>query len=49
MIQCRDYKTFSEQLFRIQVDKELVKIDLNNAELAQFHGEFLSALNNILP
>ena len=32
-IQCRNYKTFNEQLFKIELDKELAKIDLNNAEL----------------
>ena len=41
----RNYKTFNEQLFRIELDKELAKIDLNNAELAEFHDEFLSVLN----
>ena len=41
VIQYRNYKTFNEQLFRIELDKELAKIDLNNAELAEFHNEFL--------
>ena len=31
MIQHRIYKTFNEQLFRIKLDKELAKTDLNNA------------------
>ena len=34
IIQYRNYKTFNEQLFRIELDKELAKINLNNAELA---------------
>ena len=33
IIQCRNYKTFNEQLFKIELDKELAKTDLNNAEL----------------
>ena len=49
IIQCRDYRTFNEQLFRIELDKELAKIDLNNAELAEFHNEFLSVLNKHAP
>ena len=32
IIQYRNYKTFNEQLFRIELDKELAKIDLSNAE-----------------
>ena len=40
IIQYRNYKTFNEQLYRIEPDKELEKIDLNNAELAEFHNEF---------
>ena len=44
-IQYRNYKTFKEQLFRIELDKESAEIDLNNAELAEFHNEFLSVLN----
>ena len=42
IIQHRNYKTFNEQLFRIELDKELAKIDLNNVELAEFHNKFLS-------
>ena len=49
IIQYRNYKTFNEQLFRIELDKELAKIDLNNAELAEFHNEFLSVLNKHAP
>ena len=45
IIQYRNYKTFKEQLFRIELDKELEKIYLNNAELAEFHNEFLSGLD----
>ena len=49
IIQCRDYKTFNEQLFRIELDKELAKIDLNNIELAEFRNEFLSVLKKHAP
>ena len=41
IIQYRNYKTFNEQLFRIELKKELAKVDLNNAELAKFHNELL--------
>ena len=49
IIHYRNYKTFKEQLFRIELDKELEKIDLNNAELAEFHNELLSVLNKHAP
>ena len=49
IIQYRNYKTFNEQLFRIELGKELAKIDLNNAESAKFHNEFLSVLNKHAP
>ena len=45
IIQYRNHKTLSEQLFRIELDKELAKIDLNNDELVEFHNEFLSVFN----
>ena len=48
-IQQRNYKPFNEQLFRIELDKELAKTDLNNVELAEFHNEFLSMLNKHAP
>ena len=49
IIQCRNYKTFKDQLFRIELDKELAKTDLNNAELAEFYKEFLSVLKKHSP
>ena len=49
IIQHRNYKTFNKQLLRIKLDKELAKIDLNNAELAEFPNEFLSVLNKHAP
>ena len=45
----RNYKTFNEELFSIELDKELAKIDLNNAELAEFHNKFLSVLSKHVP
>ena len=48
-IQYRNYKTFNKQLFRIELDKELAKIDLNNAELTEFYNEFISVLKKHAP
>ena len=49
IIQCRNYKTFNEQLFRIELDKELAKTDLSKAELAEFRNEFAPVLNKHAP
>ena len=40
VIQCRNYKAFNKQLFRIEMGNKLATIDLNNAHLAEFHDEF---------
>ena len=40
VIQCRNYKAFNKQLFRIEIGNKLATIDLNNANLAEFHDEF---------
>ena len=45
----RNCKTFNEQSFRTELHKELAKIGLNNAELAEFQDEFLSVLNKYAP
>ena len=45
IIQYRNNKTFNQQLFRTELNKQLGKIDLNNAELAEFLDEFLSVIN----
>ena len=46
----RNYKTFKEQLFRIeQLDKELAKGDVNNTELAEFHNELAEFHNEHTP
>ena len=49
IIQYRNYKTFNEQLFVIELDNELPNIDLNNAELVEFHNQFLSVLDKHAP
>ena len=49
IIQYRNYKTFNEQFFRTELDKELVKIGLNNAELAKFHNDSYQCSTNMLP
>ena len=49
IIQYRNYKTFNEQLFRIELDKELAKIDLNDVDSAELHNQFLSVLNKHAP
>ena len=49
IIQYRNYKTFNEQLFRIDADKDLTKSDLNNAELTEFHNEFLLVFKKHAP
>ena len=49
IIQYRNYKAFNEQLLTHELDKELAKIDLNNAQLAEFHKDFLSVLNKHAP
>ena len=49
IIQNRNYKTFNEPLFIIELDKELAKMDLNNAELTKFHNKFLPELNKHAP
>ena len=49
IIQYRNYKTFNEQLFRTDADKDLTKSDLNNAELTEFHNEFLLVFKKHAP
>ena len=41
IIQYKNYKTFNEKIFRTELEKESVKTDLNNAELAEFPIKFL--------
>lgn len=49
IIYYRNYKAFTEQLFRIEMEKELGKIDFNNTQLAEFHDDFLSLINKHAP
>ena len=49
IIQYRNNKTFNQQLFRTELNKQLGKIDLNNGELAELLDEFLSVINKHAP
>ena len=49
IIQYRNNKTFNQQLFRTELNKQLGKIDLNNGELAELLDEFLSVINKHTP
>ena len=44
IIQYRSYKNFDNQVFQRELNSELLKIDLNNAELSEFTEIFLSVL-----
>ena len=45
IIQYRSYKNFDNQIFQRELNSELLKIDLNNADLSQFTEIFLSILD----
>ena len=45
IIQYRDYKNFDNQVSQRELNSELLKIDLNNAELSEFTEIFLSILD----
>ena len=49
IFQCRNYKTFNEESFKKELNRELTLIDLNNAELADFQDIYLSVLNKHAP
>ena len=49
MFQYRNYKTFNEESFKNELNRELTLIDLNNAELADFQDIYLSVLNKHAP
>ena len=40
IIQYRNYKHFHEQSFDFELNSELLKIDINNAELKKFNEPF---------
>ena len=48
-IQSRNYKYFHEQSFNFELNNELVKIDINNAELKEFSKIFLKVLDKHAP
>ena len=49
IIQYRGYKNFDNQVFQRELNSELLKIDLNNAELSEFTEIFLSILDKYAP
>ena len=49
IIQYRSYKNFDNQVFQRELNSELLKIDLNNAELSEFTEIFLSILDKYAP
>ena len=48
-IQYRSYKNFDNQVFQRELNSELLKIDLDNAELSEFSEIFLSILDKYTP
>ena len=48
-IQYRHYKHFHEQSFNSELSNELMKIDINNAELKEFNEIFLKVLDKHAP
>ena len=49
IIQYRSYKNFDNQVFQRELNSELLKIDLNNADLSEFTEIFLSMLDKHTP
>ena len=49
IIQYRSYKNFDNQVFQRELNRKLLKIDLNNAELSEFTKIFLSILYKHAP
>ena len=45
IIQYRTYKNFDIQVFQRELNSELLKIDLNNADLSEFTEIFLPILD----
>ena len=48
-IQYRNYKRFHEQSFILELNNELLKININNAELKEFNEIFLKVLDKHAP
>ena len=42
IIHYRNYKTFNANLFKEELNNELLNIDINNAELVEFTSSFIS-------
>ena len=49
IIQYRSYKNFYSQVYQRELNSELLKIDLNKAELTEFTELFLSILDKHAP
>ena len=49
IIQCGGYKNFHNQVFQGGLNSELLKIDLDNADLSEFTEMFLSILEKHAP
>ena len=49
IIQYRSYKNFDNQVFQRELNSELLKIDLNNADLSEFTEIFLSIFDKHAP
>ena len=49
IIQYRSYKNIDNQLFQGELNRELLKIDLNNADLSEFTEIFLSIFDKHAP
>ena len=48
-IQPRNYKHFHEQSFNFELNNQLLKIDIKNAELKEFNEIFLKVLEKHAP
>ena len=49
IIHYRNYKTFNANLFKEELNNELLNIDINNAELVEFTNTVLSILDKHAP
>ena len=49
IIQYRKYNNFNSDLFREELNNELLNVDLNNAELSEFTETFMSVLDKHAP
>ena len=49
IIQYRNYKTFNANLFKEELNYELLNTDINNAELVEITSTVLSVLDKFAP